>query len=712
MIKVFQPGLMPLGHFDVVDSDLANIEGGEVLVFDTAPAVAGEQKVPDVYSDDNRANLRLATITDNGPFFFAGMDKNNGQFTTPGFERTSAFSTNSAFGQSYDSSSKISIYASEGFYSITLDRFVDGYVTENTAPNTRLYVGESGLLTTEPSTSSALVGFFIEYRKTSILNNNLNRPFYTAGSHKEQDSVIVYKSNADGYFSINLISEVIGTVGSIGTPTDGNYDTGFFDFAPSTTIANAVDDVNELLLLIAPATPANLTGKNLVISGSDGYSAILPSGLPSTWYSDGYSAGDEITTYIVDPTYTLRHPDQANSFNGGKISNPSEMGRTQHILDDLPTYFIDLPEDGVSTNGTLSVTDISTYNNIWNKINAEINYTHTTDGITTHALYNSLAGTTNVLSMFYDPVNTAPSFDTGVSVSENTPVDGYLSGIIHYATNSTFDVSYTAASGIFNRAYHPTEVSRIEVPGGSNFIVNPSSIPAYTDTFEVTNETITLDSANVARESPSVTARLFKPNGITTSDTAALLRPVNTFGTISTTTAEYFVDEAQRLFGLNSTSPDWTSSDPLVDGYAQVRITGSNGVLGFPNSVQYPGFVEAEQVYQRHFTKVVSSNGTLTFSGIDHSDIDSYDSGGDLNVLLRLDSDGKWFDLGRLFADNGTGDGSGDSLANAIGAKTIGSGGVVNFTFTTFTTGNNSNKYRIYIVFRNSNHSITQIIAS
>jgi hypothetical protein len=239
MIKVYQTGILPLGHFDITDSDLGNIEGGEVLVFDEAPLVAGERTVPDVYQNGTRANLRLATIDDIGPFFLANMDKNSGQFSTPGFEKSSAFSVNTAFAQDYDSSSKISIFSDEGFYSISSDRFVDGYITTSTPINSRLYVGANGLLTTEASASGAQVGFFIEFRQDTVLNNNLNRPFYTAGTHQDADTIIIYKTNADGY----LDSSDTG----IGAPSDGTYTDGYFAFTPATTIADAVDNFNEVV---------------------------------------------------------------------------------------------------------------------------------------------------------------------------------------------------------------------------------------------------------------------------------------------------------------------------------------------------------------------------------------------------------------------------------------------------------------------------------
>lgn len=753
MIKVYQTGILPIGQFDVRDGDLQNIRGGEVLVLDNA--LSDDISVPDVYKNGARTQFRLARGSDTGPFFLANSDGNSNQYSTPGFERTSLFSSSAAFSRTVDASSKVSIFAAEGFYSVSAD-VVDGYtINTSTAPNTRLYVNNSGYLTADPSQSKAIVGFFVEYRQDVIVNNNINRPFQTAGSMPNADSVILYKTNADGYFDIGLVSQLVGEQGTlgvpsdgyysdgyfaftpnttisdavdqlnegfanlasgsipvaIGNPTDGTYSDGFFDFMPSTSTADAVDDINELLAAIAPAQPGDLTGQSLVLSGTTLYDAILPSGLSASWYSGGDVAGDTVASYIVDNTYLLTSPDQANRFNGGFTSDTTQLGVLTHVVNGVDGYARDVAADGTGTTGTVTVTDISLFNSIWNKINAEVSVTQTAEGRETHALSHTLAGTSDVSEFFYDPINTAPTFDVTPSLGENTPVDGYLSGIIHYATGSTFDVSYTAASGIFNRAYHSTEVSRIEAPGAPNLAVNPSVVPAFNDNFVVTNETLTLSTANVASESPNATVRLFKPNGSTISSTAAFNRPINTFAIASTATAESFVDEGQRLTALASAAPDWTSSDTLTDGYAQVYIDGSNGVVGFPRASDYPGFVAAEQIYQRHFSKVSASSGTIVFGGFPVSSIDPYGTG-DTNVLLRLDDDGLWFDAGRAFGDN-NGDGSGSSPANSIGCQ-VGSstGSSLDFTFGTSNTANNNNRYRVQLIFRTNADTITSLVTS
>lgn len=709
-IEVYQTNIVPVGHFDIKDSDLQNIVGGEVLVLDQTVDPL-DAAAPDVYQNGSRAQLRLATRFDTGPFFFAKTDRGQNQYSTPAFETSSLFSRNSGYARTIDASSKVSFFLDEGFYAISRDAFDDGYISTSTPSNAKLYVNSQGLLTTNPSFSRAIVGYFVEYRSDSVVNNNLNRPFKTAGSFKETDTIIVYKTNADGYIAPEDILSLVSDQAIIGEPDDGYYTDGFFPFTSETRIANAVDDINELLFAIAPAAPGDLTSQDLDLSGTTTYSAILPSGLSAAWYSGGDSAGDTISNYIVDNTYLLSSPDTATRFNGGRLADTSELGTLTHVVNGADGYQRDIAANGVGTTGTITITDISAYNTIWNKINAQVSVTQSAEGRETHALRHTLAGTSNTIELFYDPVNTAPAFDSGPTASEDTPVDGYLSGIIHYSSGSTFDVSYTAASGIFNRAYDATQVSRIEVPGASNTTVNPSSVPAFGDTFIVTDENISLNSANVVSESPSFTVRLFKPNGDTASATASLSRPINTYGTASTSTTELFVDETQRLSGIGSTSPDWTSSNALTDGEAQVYITGSSGVVGFPRTSDYPGFVASEQVYQRHFTKAAASSANLVFTGISVGDIDPYGTG-DLNVVLRLDDDDLYFDAGLAFGAS-NGDGSGDSFANSIGCQVgSSSGSSLDITFGVESTANNSGRYRVILIFRNNNHTVEQIVTS
>lgn len=702
MIRPFQTSITPVGHFDFLDTELAGLKGGEVAVLDQILTSNSDKTSPDTFGETYRLVARLANKYDEGPFYFTDSRGNSWGAGEVGFENVSLFSTAGPYLDTADAAGKIGLWVDEGFYSITVDA-VESTITADTPINTSLYVSANGKLTTVPSQSNKIAAHFIEYRAKSFLDSQRNK-FNYHGTSKRQDTIIVYKLNADGYGGS-------GDTFKIGIPSDGTYTDGLLDIDSKTTLSDAIDQINEALLSIAPEEAGLLTGQDLVLSGTTTYSAVLPSGLDSAWYPGGESPGDTVTGYIVDPTYTLTSPDQATRWRAGKASDPSTAGIITHVINGVDVSERNIGEIGEGLTGTLFVDDISTYNNIWLKANGYLTINHTGEGKETHALKSSVAGQTNAVALYYDDTNTAPTFSSAASQSPNTAVTGYLSGIQHYALNSTFDVSYTAASGIFEKAYHPTAVSQISHPAGTTVVVNPSSVPAVGDTLVVTDELFTLDTADIARETSDITVTLQKPNGDSATSTVALAMPVNTYGTTSTTTAEYFTDEAQRLTGLNSTSPDWTSSTAITDGYAQVRITDSGTEVGYADLGDYSGFSGTQQVYQRHFSKTSTPNASLTFTGINYTDIDVYGSG-DLNLIIKLDVDNICFDAGLPFgAVNG--DGSGDSYANSIGCQVGTSSGTrLDISFGTRTTATNNNRYRTIFIFKNRNHYIQQIISS
>lgn len=515
---------------------------------------------------------------------------------------------------------------------------------------------------------------------------------------------------------------------TLGTPTiDGTYNDGFFStWTSSTLISDAFDDINELLNAIAPAQANPLTGTSLSTSGVTFYSAIVSSGIPD-WYYGGASAGSTITTYFVSGSNIVgATANTATTYKSGKANDTATYGTTAHkkytplapsgnSIDPITmSAIVSTP----STTGTLTITSFITYNSIWKKANASISYTHNTDGWEGHSIVHTDAGETNVFNSYYDSysaVNPTPAFSTAPTATEGTVNFKYLSGIAYYTATSTFQVRFIAASGIFNRCYHPTKVAAITGTGMNETPVNPVSTPVYTDTFDKSGGNFAIATINVSGRSSLnkyLTVALNKPAGGSTSGNAALNYHINTFGTTSTTTAEYFQDEAQRL--VLSTTTAWTSTTTLANGNAQVRnhSTANTGCLQFANSTEYPGF-SGDQEYQRFFYKTSASTGTLTFTNIAHTDIAPYGTG-NLNVLIYLDADNKWFDLGVAQGSNAN---DGSSRSAAISAKTSGSGGAVGWSlgnlYTTGpTTSGNLGRFRLVIIIKNTSPVITSIVSS
>ena len=367
--------------------------------------------------------------------------------------------------------------------------------------------------------------------------------------------------------------------GVIGTPSDGTYTDGFFDsWTSSTTVANAVDDISELLALIAPAKPGFLTAQSLSATSQPTlYTVKLSGGLDNKWYFTqsgmGYSAGDTISTYFLTGSYVLSSPDSSTRFYAGTTTQAT-FGEAAHLIYAYnvgagsvtssinATY--NLAGTGTTgTSGTLTVNSLETYNNIWTKANAFITYSQSTEGWLGHSLTHTLSGESNVRAYFRDTISNAsptPYFSVGAGITENTPSFVWLSGVRYYGFNSTFDVSFQAGNNIFDRCYNATQVARVYGTGMDNFNMNPVSVPNYNDYYDMTSGfTISLDKDDEAAfyQDSSVNKflyiALFKahgstPGGIgTTIAQLPLARAINTYNSISSNVYEAFYDEDMRV---------------------------------------------------------------------------------------------------------------------------------------------------------------------
>ena len=129
----------------------------------------------------------------------------------------------------------------------------------------------------------------------------------------------------------------------------------------------------------------------------------------------------------------------------------------------------------------------------------------------------------------------------------------------------------------------------------------------------------------------------------------------------------------------------FTSNIDMASGNLQVR----SGTLIYPQTAEYDSeyggshTFSGDQEYQRYFYKTSASTGALTFTGFTASNISPYGTGS-VNVLLYLEGDDKYFDLGVLQGSNSN---NGSTRALAISAKTSASSGALNWSLGVFTTG-------------------------
>ena len=517
---------------------------------------------------------------------------------------------------------------------------------------------------------------------------------------------------------------------TIGTPTDNVYADGFFStWTDNTTIANAFDDVNELLALLAPARPSYLTGTSLVASSVPTYYTVrISAGLGTEWYQAGYGTGSLISSkYYLSGAHTLNTANTSTTFSAGSLTTSTygtiyfrrynsltPTGGGVGTIDLTLNYAVNF------TNNNLKLTALGTYNNIWTKANAQISaYTQPNPGYEgvyiAHTENNQL---TNTYEMWKDPwsaSNGSPVFSQSATASTYSQSDKWLSGISYYASGTGFSVYFKGAAGIYSCAYNVTQVYAISATGLNTATGLPASPPLFTDELDKSGSNhvrVSLSVANQSSFNKYLTTTIYKAHGTTATSLATIAKAINTYGTTSTDTFEGFQDEARRL--VIGSGIAFTSTLEMANGNAQVR----SGTLQYPLAADYDTewggthTFSGDQEYQRYFYKTSASTGTLTFAGFTAANVAPYGTG-NINVLLYLDGDALWFDLGVLQGSNAN---NGSTRSAAISAKTSASGGALGWSIGVKTTGvsgaGNSARYRAVVIFRNNTYSMTSITSS
>jgi hypothetical protein len=497
----------------------------------------------------------------------------------------------------------------------------------------------------------------------------------------------------------------------LGTPPDGTYADGIFPWVNTTMTAVALDDVNELLLAISPAPPGALNG-SLVLSNTTKYNAILPTGLSSAWYQDSSVAGNIIADYVVDNTYNLANASPTTTFKCGSIFGGDE-GTVYHVLDGTNDSSRGVLS-GVGTSGNIQITSIATYNSIWRKANAQINYTQTTEGYKKHAMRyqtTSVNQLTNNTKFWYDDVNGTPGFPSDSTITQSVlSSTRYLSGIRYYYTGDTFDMT-SSITNIAKKCIRPTNPVSYSMPGLAlvNLAISGASF-AWDGTYNFSINDA-LDTANVYSIDARLTITGTKPAGTTANKlTLSENRLVNTYSpTYSTNGDITMFDERYRwklsndfsLIPSNYSNPtgDWTSSDLLSSGDGQLynstwyypSINYTTGYLPAQNpGANYSGFSGEQVVVWATNIGVAHSSMRIVFTGINYTDI-SADGSGNLNLEIRLPNETGWLDCGRSFGD-------GNGCRNDGGS----SGTTLAITFGTYTSTDSSGVVFVKTTLRNS----------
>lgn len=488
----------------------------------------------------------------------------------------------------------------------------------------------------------------------------------------------------------------------IGVPTDGTYTDGFFDFTSSTKVSDAIDDISEAFLDLAPSQAELLTGEDLVNQNSV-FSGKLSSGLNSEWYI-GYSAGDTVSVLTSNSSIDLRTPSTTDTFRAGlkrdytPVNNLTGGVTASKVWGTSGSLSIRAYTSDTGSTGILNLNDLSIYNTFWMKANARIDETVSETGSLVYNISASNAGVTNDYQLFYVGDSTdfpTQSFSVAPSSSIDTEITMYLSGIQYYTSGSTLEVSYTAID-LYNPVYVTGNQSYLSSTYFSDVGINFGGTPSAESTLTIESQSITIlsDQSSNYNNLGTGSVTLYKPNKSNVSSNFNIgSRPINSKGNMSTDTLEYFYDENYR--NVDESTDGWEPTASLVDGNLQVQ----NGRLINGEFGDYISFTATEHEYHRKLIPQNSNgNGNITIDRNGFTDfVEEYnDSSSELQIIFRANS--KIYDLGRAVGDDDVGS-SIYGIRDSITDETITWGLPVGDTV------DNANPFKMEIIFRNSTSS-------
>lgn len=332
---------------------------------------------------------------------------------------------------------------------------------------------------------------------TILLNTNAPAKRYAgievidSGSSPNPSSSFLWDSLQNHW----ILTELSASKINIGLPNDNSYGDGFFDeFTSKTNLADALDEISEAFLDLAPPKAGTLTGMSLSASNMSFFSGKLAGGLNSEWYSGSSVAGSDVTTIISAPGVQLHSPfynvsPSSSHFRSGKFSDFSNLkggvtasgvkgnllinlnaGSTVSLRNSTASIVSSSNSIGNGVPPTLFINGTKRYNTFWTQTSASLSASLIHTG--SYSFVMAADNGTNTSSLFtvWYTNNDTTNFPnqiltfTSASITSN-PTLKYLSGIPYLSGSTTCNIFITA-SNLHNPVYflNPLTMSSANPP--------------------------------------------------------------------------------------------------------------------------------------------------------------------------------------------------------------------------------------------------------
>ena len=384
---------------------------------------------------------------------------------------------------------------------------------------------------------------------------------------------------------------------------------------------------------------------------------------PSTTTGFGGDSTAEVNVYDADGTTVLET--YTTPVLTGNATHTSASG---NIVVTISSYGTDDPNYPARQKAKMSVAlDIGA---ILTALGLQGGRYHATVMMTPDSVTDGTGPYTYTQSdVFIDSNPTTPSISGTTTLTETAgqTVTRYLSGVIYYNTGSRFTVEVTGIDQLMRNTARTSNNLSITPSGvGSRLsTLNQSPFGTGSGNFAGWTNVNTIDGVSYSKTDWALTGSNYRLMGVNLTATAqardtwasgnsvaspATSMIVDTYGTSSTNTAEYFNDESRRqdsTYNGGSSAGNWNSATALVGGEALVcegRIQvpnqgpvlnwGSYNPTGGPNYTNLGGTVS----YYRTFVDTAGTNRsamTLNLAGTFLGDAVADLAAEDLRIFLR-----------------------------------------------------------------------------
>jgi hypothetical protein len=561
--------------------------------------------------------------------------------------------------------------------------------------------------------------------------------------HSEgQPAGAVLTTNGSGENSWVVPEIASGSETLLGIAEDGSYVASRYDggrppaafLEPTTKVSTAIDSINEILGLLLPTAPANLSTGTLALSTAN-TSARAAQGYNTNSLSNAPAAGSLVSRITLATASTTILQDLGPG-NEGTISLFAQgvagetFSFTENIGDSKTTGLLRITDNkwgGFATGGGPAP------DGFFQTFDSQVVSAPAVVGLNQLQFRHTAGGNTNVLAFVRDDLTASPAVSV-VTAVQGSKVGRFVSGIEHYDAASTLLISGNATN-LAGQTYTNGTILSLSAPFGStvNFAAGAGGLPSVLSTntlsFDLTSQTFTVGGTH-ATKTGKVTLTATNPNGSGNAQSAGNLLVwtgntgvSDTAITARTTTATRVVLTTNNVDTPNSlVNTAWSNTASLAGG-SNYEAATVGGVVSCDQTNYSTGYLPAgnpdysskpsTQYVTYRFSLAALSSITVNITGTYAGMWVALPNVSDNPAVSPAAINGVWWNAGALYSGSGAPGKAGDTAAGcANGSVASGTTGSTVITFGTTSSSSATGNFVYVRVKLNAGQSISAISIS